>query len=225
MLCCSENCQPSLEKHQLPDCPGPVFQGGRTGQLMTEATCWKATLQKKLTVPLVPREILGRISVFNGFLSGGHPGSYQFPGTSSHPVVHHQHPAQDKVNSGVNPWAVWGLNATFTFWALWALGRAGPGIILTLESLFSRGPSTFPGRRVNAPSRKHSSKITHYLLSKKNKTRQTQSPRGGQRPGTSSARGEGRDKGVGGRYLGKDRALASGKNTGSSGLCEIWFYY
>ena len=66
VLCCSENCQPSLEKHQLPDCPGPVFQGGRTGQLMTEITCWKATLQKKLTVPLVPWEILGRISVFNG---------------------------------------------------------------------------------------------------------------------------------------------------------------
>lgn len=28
-----------------------------------------------------------------------------------------------------------------------------------------------------------------------------------------------------GQYLGQDRALASGKNTGSSGLCEIWFYY
>ena len=68
VLCCSENCQPSLEKHQLPDCPGPVFHGGRTGKLMTEVTCWKATLQKKLMVPLVPRESLGRISVFNGFL-------------------------------------------------------------------------------------------------------------------------------------------------------------
>lgn len=26
-------------------------------------------------------------------------------------------------------------------------------------------------------------------------------------------------------YLGQDGALASGKNMGSRGLCEIWFYY
>lgn len=63
----------------------------------------------------------------------------------------------------------------------------------------SKGPSTFLGCRVHALSRKHSSKITHYLLSGKSKTRQTWSLRGGQSLGTSSTCGEGRDR-VGGRW-------------------------
>lgn len=199
MLCCSENCQLSLEKHQLPDCPGPVFQGGRTGWLMTEITCWKATLQKKLTVPLVPRETLGRISVFNGLKwrpSGFLPVSRQI--TS---------PYCPSLASciGQGEQRCLPLDCVRVKCHVHLLGsvsiREGRARHHP-HTGESKGPSTFLGCRVHAPSRKHSSKITHYLLSGKSKTRQTRSPRGGQSLGTSSTCGEGRDRVGGGGVSG-----------------------